>query len=382
MDGFGSVGKRLEMGRDPRKTWPRHVASLPPTQRPSRVRSLRAAPQLHAGRPGAARDPDGGQPSGEGPRVDAGGAAVPAPAARARADRRGHALLPVLGDAFDRIGATLERVEQKHLHAVVTVGTVGTFATGLLLPRLGAFRQDHPHIDLRVMTNNNRVDVAGDGLDYAIRFGNGAWHATDATPLCDAPLSPACPPGLARRLRSPADLLGEPLLRSYRDDEWARWFARAGLSAPAIRGPVFDSSITLAEAVSVGAGRRLAAHMHVRARQGGWAAGLAVRHRNRRRLLLAHPAQVATHDPGHGRIPVMAPAMHRAGPCVAARGAQAQTSSLRLRRRLGAEPHQPRSGIPLPVPERQHPFALAWRSPCCTDGADRTTKVRRTDGRR
>ncbi len=160
----------------------------------------------------------------------------------------------MLVDAFDRIGETLDRVEQGHLQDVVTVGMVGTFATGWLLPRLDAFHKVHPYVDLRVMTNNNRVEVAADGLDYAIRFGSGAWHGTDATKLFLAPLSPACQPGLAARLRSPADLLREPLLRSYRFDEWPRWFAKAGLSSPAVRGIVFDSSITMAEAVALGAG--------------------------------------------------------------------------------------------------------------------------------
>ncbi len=166
----------------------------------------------------------------------------------------GTVLLPVLVDAFDRIGATLERVERGQIQEVVTVGMVGTFATGWLLPRLDDFRKDHPFVDLRVLTNNNRVDVAGDGLDYAIRFGSGAWHGTEATPLFDAPLSPACQPAVAERLRSPADLLREPLLRSYRDDEWPQWFARSNLVPPVARGPVFDSSVTLAEAVVLGIG--------------------------------------------------------------------------------------------------------------------------------
>jgi LysR family transcriptional regulator of beta-lactamase len=166
----------------------------------------------------------------------------------------GQVLLPVLADAFDRIGAILERFEHGHVSEVVTIGTVGTFATGWLLPRLAEFREKHPFVDLRVMTNNNQVHLAGDGLDLAIRFGAGSWHGTEATPLCDAPLSPACHPALASRLRSPADLLSQPLLRSYREDEWPQWFAKAGLTAPTIRGVVFDSSVTLAEAVSSGAG--------------------------------------------------------------------------------------------------------------------------------
>ena len=39
----------------------------------------------------------------------------------------GLALLPVLADAFDRVGGTLERIEGGRLHEVLTLGVVGTF---------------------------------------------------------------------------------------------------------------------------------------------------------------------------------------------------------------------------------------------------------------
>ncbi len=166
----------------------------------------------------------------------------------------GEALLPVLTDAFRRIAGTLDRFEGGRLREVLTLGAVGTFVTGWLLPRLPDFRAAHPFVDLRLMTNNNRVDLAGEGLDCAIRFGDGAWHGTEATRLFAAPLSPLCAPSLARRLRQPADLLRETLLRSYRMDEWARWFALVDLPAPNIRGFVFDSSLTMAEAAVQGVG--------------------------------------------------------------------------------------------------------------------------------
>jgi LysR family transcriptional regulator of beta-lactamase len=166
----------------------------------------------------------------------------------------GEALLPVLADAFRRIGATLERFEGGRLREVLTLGAVGTVVTGWLLPRLPAFRAAHPFVDLRLFTNNNRVDLAGEGLDFAIRFGDGAWHGTEALRLFAAPLSPLCAPALARRLRRPADLAREVLLRSYRADEWARWFAVVDLPPPPARGFVFDSSLTMAEAAVQGAG--------------------------------------------------------------------------------------------------------------------------------
>lgn len=171
----------------------------------------------------------------------------------------GQALVPVVADAFERIGATLDLYAGGHLREVLTVGVVGTFAVGWLFDRLDDFTRAHPQIDLRVMTNNNRVDLAGEGLDCAIRFGAGAWHATQADFLMPAPLTPLCAPALAARLRGdPAALRAETLLRSYRTDEWPRWFATVGLDAPPLKGPVFDSSLPMVAAAIMGHGVALA----------------------------------------------------------------------------------------------------------------------------
>lgn len=170
----------------------------------------------------------------------------------------GTALLPTLRDTFDRIAGLLELFEGGRVREVLTVGVVGTFATGWLLPRLERFQSANPFVDLRLSTNNNRVDIAAEGLDYAFRFGDGAWHGTNALRLLDAPLSVLCTPEIGERLRQPADVKREILLRSYRADEWVGWFAAARLDPPAIRGPVFDSSATMVEAAVQGIGVALA----------------------------------------------------------------------------------------------------------------------------
>jgi len=166
----------------------------------------------------------------------------------------GTALLPLLSESFERIGAVLEQFEAGRHREVLTVAVVGTFAVGWLMPRLAGFTRGHPFVDLRLLTHNNRVDLAAEGLDYAIRFGDGAWHGTDAEPLLEAALSPVCAPAIAHRLHTPAQLAHETLLRSYRVDEWPRWFAAAGHALPLQRGPIFDSSITMAAAAVQGAG--------------------------------------------------------------------------------------------------------------------------------
>lgn len=170
----------------------------------------------------------------------------------------GLALLPALAESFDRIAGLVERIGDGRARQVVSLGAVGTFAAGWLVPRLRSLAEAMPELDLRLFTNNNRVDLAAEGLDLAIRFGDGAWHATDAAWLMDAPLAPLCAPGVARRLTEPSDLLRETLLRSYRSDEWTRWFASAGIEVPPLKGPVFDSSLTMVEAALQGLGVALA----------------------------------------------------------------------------------------------------------------------------
>lgn len=169
----------------------------------------------------------------------------------------GQALLPVLSRSFDEIASVLERVSGAS-GAVLSVGVVGTFALSWLLPRLQRFRAVHPDIDLRISTNNNRVDIAEEGLDCAIRFGDGAWHGLEAEHLLDAPVAPLCTPEIATRLEGPDQLFGETLLRSYRADDWVCWFAAAGLEAPVLRGPVFDSSRLMVDAAVLGVGVALA----------------------------------------------------------------------------------------------------------------------------
>lgn len=166
----------------------------------------------------------------------------------------GSALQPVVAEAFDRLASGLQRFNGGHVREVLNVGVVGTFATGWLLVRLPAFEATHPDIELRLQTHNNRIDLAGEGLDLAIRFGDGDWQGQQCTPIADAPFAPVCAPAVARRLQQPTDLASVALLRSYRTDEWPRWLHAAGVEGVEARGTVFDSSLTLASAAAAGAG--------------------------------------------------------------------------------------------------------------------------------
>ncbi|MFC5738819.1 LysR family transcriptional regulator [Sinirhodobacter huangdaonensis] len=164
----------------------------------------------------------------------------------------GRALFPVMERGLDDIARMLDRVVGGPAAEILNIGVVTTFATGWLIPRLQAFARMHPGITLRLSTHNNRVEIAREGLDAAIRFGEGQWAGIEAHHIMDAPMTPLCAPDID--LRMPADLRRHTLLRSYRADEWPAWFGQAGESCPPLTGPVLDSSVGLADLAAEGFG--------------------------------------------------------------------------------------------------------------------------------
>lgn len=154
----------------------------------------------------------------------------------------GSALQKPLTSFFDGLGRVLAQFERGRWEEVLTISVVGTFAVGWLLPKLPSFHAAHPFVDLRLFTNNNKVDLAGESLDYAIRFGSGSWNGLEAEHLFAPTFTPLCAPGVAQRLKRPLDLSGFELLRSYNLDDWPAWFRTVEVERLAARGPLFDSA--------------------------------------------------------------------------------------------------------------------------------------------
>lgn len=166
----------------------------------------------------------------------------------------GAVLAPVVSDALRHVSHGLAVVSGKSTREVLTVGVVGTFALGFLLDYLPDFNTLHPGVEVRILTNNNAVDLWTESLDCAIRFGDGSWHGVAAEKLMAAPMMPMCSVSMAEKITDPSDLASLPLLRSYRMRDWKAWFEKAGHSEIVARGPVFDASHLMALAAASGKG--------------------------------------------------------------------------------------------------------------------------------
>lgn len=168
----------------------------------------------------------------------------------------GARIAPAVQQAFAQMDAALALLDDAAPPQRFTLAVVGTYLHGHLLARLPTLQARHPQLDLRIQTHNNKLDLAVETVDAAIRFGDGAWRSVEALPLQAAPLTALCAPGLP--LRDPGDLRRCTLLRSYRSSDWPAWARAAGCPDLHARGPQFDASVLMVQAAMAGAGVALA----------------------------------------------------------------------------------------------------------------------------
>lgn len=121
---------------------------------------------------------------------------------------------------------------------VLTITALPSLAIQWLAPRLGGFQVAHPDIAVRLDTSVGVADLRRDGFDLALRSGRHAWPDLEAIPLFRHVQAPLCSAATRDRLGGlshPRDLLKAERIGAA--DEWAVWFAAAGIEAPAPTAP-------------------------------------------------------------------------------------------------------------------------------------------------
>ncbi|HEY0329087.1 MAG TPA: transcriptional regulator GcvA [Rhodopseudomonas sp.] len=142
--------------------------------------------------------------------------------------------LPGVRAAFNDLRLATDRLLRKDSASVLTISTLASLAAKWLLPRLSAFQEAHPTIDVRITTSTALVDFKKGDVDAAIRYGRGQWPGLRADWLMADQLFPVCSPALLqgnKPLHTPQDLTEHTLLYSSGgyDDDWRLWLTAAGL---------------------------------------------------------------------------------------------------------------------------------------------------------
>ncbi len=193
-------------------------------------------------------------------------------AALVRGERRGVALTPVgealalrLTGVFDEMAAALEAARDRARggHGL-TVALLATLAQRWLIPRLAAFQELRPDLEVRLLTTSAMVDLDREDVDLAIRVGDGRWPGCRADFLAANDLFPVAAPMLLanRPLHALADLAGHVWIHvdaSPRRDDWGRWLNAAGATELVSAGRMaFANSAQALDAAAAGLGVAMA----------------------------------------------------------------------------------------------------------------------------
>jgi LysR family glycine cleavage system transcriptional activator len=169
--------------------------------------------------------------------------------------------LPGVRAAFNDLRLATDRLQRRDRDHVLTVSTLASLAAKWLLPRLSAFQEEHPGIDVHITTSTSLVDFQNGDVDAAIRYGRGQWPGLRADWLMADELFPVCSPALLKAdkpLRFPQDLAHWTLLHSSGgyDDDWRLWLTAAGLPTDISKHPglTFDLIFMTVQAAIDGIG--------------------------------------------------------------------------------------------------------------------------------
>lgn len=150
-----------------------------------------------------------------------------------RLSDKGQSLLVSCQSAFDQIEQRVEELNG-NTEQTLTIGTTTYFASRWLSPRLMDFIRQYPEIRLRIQPMIELFELRQQGIDLAIRWGNGRWTDCRIEKLFDCP---AWPTGNEEaKLKVEREGLETAfssftLLRDREDSEaWSEWYDRAGLT--------------------------------------------------------------------------------------------------------------------------------------------------------
>ena len=175
--------------------------------------------------------------------------------------REGERLRQAVTMGLEHIANVAADIRRTRRPGEVTLSTSVSFASYWLIGRLAKFHSLHPDVELRLVASAPVHDLAGAGIDVAIRYGRGEWPGVTAIHLFDNEVWPVCSPAYlgGRKLKAPEDLLQETLLHLDQYDRnwvtWPAWFEAFGVTGePSKPGTSYDHYLMLIQAALRGQG--------------------------------------------------------------------------------------------------------------------------------
>lgn len=168
----------------------------------------------------------------------------------------GRAYLPSVRKALQDLAASTDSLFGNRTAGSVTIRAPISETVLIIAPALAEFQKTHPELNIRLLSAIWADTALETGTDIEIRLGTGNWPGAHAEPLGPEKIVPVCHPGLAERLKEPADLMDLPRIHILGfDDHWPRFFEAQSLTQPSGHsGVTVDTSLAAVELAAAGGG--------------------------------------------------------------------------------------------------------------------------------
>ncbi|WP_299771817.1 LysR substrate-binding domain-containing protein [uncultured Pseudoteredinibacter sp.] len=173
---------------------------------------------------------------------------------------RGRAYWEEVRELLRRLHNASQRLQGK-VSGRVRLGVEPAIASRWLVPRLAAFKQRHPELDIELQTDLEALYYESDSYDIAILYGLGEWPDLDAEFLMADTLVAVSSPSLLQqfgKIQRLEDSLRFPLLHhTSKPSSSGAWLKSAGLSdhdIDALPGSRLQSFSLISQVASEGLG--------------------------------------------------------------------------------------------------------------------------------
>ena len=175
----------------------------------------------------------------------------------------GEALASTVHLALRELAYTAEHLRAKAAgrNSLVVFSDI-SIASSLITPVISAFQQQHPSLQIRILSSYERIHDIREHFDIGFQVGRIAEDLFEIEPFADDIIYPVCSPDFAATLPDPAnpvDIAKQPLLHleemGYGWPDWRKFFAHFRLKEPRpIEGLVFNSYQVCLEVAEKGEG--------------------------------------------------------------------------------------------------------------------------------
>jgi LysR family transcriptional regulator, glycine cleavage system transcriptional activator len=182
--------------------------------------------------------------------------------------QEGYTLMEALRPAFAMMSDAFAHYHRRSPRSnVCRIATLASFAGQFLVPRLPAFREKHPDIEIEFITSTRLVDLDREEADIGVRYGLGEYKGLVSTRLVKGVLTPVCSPEVLEKSKGDVNklLTANRRIQTAGYNEWRDWLDAAKVDVSHLQSAnVIEDFLVAIKAVSLGQGLALLPQILVR----------------------------------------------------------------------------------------------------------------------